>query len=138
MLSCLHTMYEYNYRVVCVDAVEHVQRVAEGASAGLPPGARHVALHPLARRHGLRLLLRVVRAAAARGAAARRALVPAQPQRPRLQPHPRDDSLARAPTRQARHQRSGTFVCRDVTAAKYSQIFDLRYLIFMFAKMCST
>ena len=60
--------------------LEHVRGVSKGAAVKLPVGARHVALHSLAGRNGLRLLLRVVHPAAARSAASRRALVPAQPQ----------------------------------------------------------
>lgn len=81
---------------------EHVRRHPERPRDQLPAGARHVSVHPLARGHGLRLLLCLVCTAAARSSPSGGAVVPQEPQRPRLLAHPRDDThvggAARAPT----------------------------------------
>ena len=72
---------------MCYVSVD-VRRHPQGPEEQFPPGPRDVDVHPLAGGHGVRVLLRLVHPAAARGAAAGGAVVPAQPQRPRVQPHP--------------------------------------------------
>lgn len=71
-----------------------VRRVPEGPQGELQVRARHVALHPLDVRHGLRLLLRIVHRSAKGSAPTRRPLVPAQPQRSRLLPDPGESRQA--------------------------------------------
>ena len=66
---------------------EYVWCNFEGTSQELQPRARHIHLHPVVGWHGVRLLLRLLHPPPTGGAAPWCALVPAQPQRPRLQPH---------------------------------------------------
>jgi len=75
----------------CVLLIEHVWSDAEGPWTQLPCSPGHVYVHPLARWHGLHILLCLVHSAAAWSFTSWCPLVPEESQWPWLQSHPRGE-----------------------------------------------